>query len=193
MISTTNSNKLGTESFSWLDNLGEYQIRNKKPQSEAKVTIAVGLPKKNQIINSKNSFTKQNFQWWFDDHVNFNGAPLGVMPYNGLVGGFKDDYNYIFVVGNAIVSIDDKKATSFSGYYIYVNSVFNSTTDMSGSKNITFSNVGCSSSQAVEVFCSNNQSKSCEQKTASVDFNGDIDNLFFNCNKCSNDKNLENS
>ncbi len=73
-----------------------------KPQSQAKVTIAVGLPKKNQIINSKNSFTRTNYKWWFDDSVKFNGVPLGIYPFNGLVGGFKDDYNYIFVAGNDI-------------------------------------------------------------------------------------------
>ena len=73
-----------------------------KPQSQAKVTIAVGLPNKNIIINSKNSFTRTNYKWWFEDSVKFNGAPLGIYPYNGLVGGFKDDYNYIFVVGNDI-------------------------------------------------------------------------------------------
>src|SRR3989344_1901896 len=102
MLATNNSNKIEIEPFKWLDTIGEYQIRNQKPQSQAKVTIAVGLPNKNPIINSKNSFTKQNYKWWFEDSVKFNGAPLGIYPYNGLVGGFKDDYNYIFVVGNDI-------------------------------------------------------------------------------------------
>ena len=36
----------------------------------------------------------------------------------------------------------------------------------------------------------NNQSKLCESKTASIDFTGDNDSLVFNCNKCSNNKDL---
>jgi len=79
---------------------------NEKPQSQAQVTIAVGLPNKNPIINSKNSFTKQNYQWWFDYDIYYNGQVLGTAkPYNGFIGGFKDttdNYYYIFVGGNDI-------------------------------------------------------------------------------------------
>ncbi len=75
---------------------------NEKSQNQADVTIAVGLPNKNSIINSKNSLTKKNYKWWFDNRAYYNNKPLGSMPYNGLVGAFSDDYNYVFVVGNDI-------------------------------------------------------------------------------------------
>src|SRR3989338_4448743 len=75
---------------------------NEKPQDDADVTIAVGLPNKNQIINNKNSLTKEKYKWFVDDIIYYNNKPLGSKPYNGLVGAFSDDYNYIFVAGNDI-------------------------------------------------------------------------------------------
>jgi len=71
-------------------------------QSQANVTIAVGLPKKNSIIESENWYTQKNYQWFFTHLVYYNNKPLGSKPYNGLVGAFRDDYNYIFVGGNDI-------------------------------------------------------------------------------------------
>lgn len=75
---------------------------NEKPQNEADVTIAIGLPNKNTIINNKNSLTRTNYGWYFNDIIYYNNKPLGSKPYNGLVGAFSDDYNYIFVVGKDI-------------------------------------------------------------------------------------------
>ncbi len=75
---------------------------NEKPQNEADVTMAVGLPNKNTIINNKNSLTRTNYGWYFNDIIYYNNKPLGSKPYNGMVGAFSDDYNYIFVAGNDI-------------------------------------------------------------------------------------------
>jgi len=71
-------------------------------QSQAQVTIAVGLPNKNSVINSKNSFTRQNYKWWIDNKISYNNQLLGSKPYNGIVGAFRDDKNYIFVAGNDV-------------------------------------------------------------------------------------------
>ena len=71
-------------------------------QDKANVTIAVGLPKKNSIIESENWFTYKNYHWYIGNVIYYNNKALGSKPYNGIVGGFKDDYNYIFVAGNDI-------------------------------------------------------------------------------------------
>ena len=60
------------------------------------------MPNKNTIINNKNSLTKEKYKWWFDDIAYYNNKPLGSQVYNGIVGSFSDDYNYIFVTGNDI-------------------------------------------------------------------------------------------
>ena len=65
------------------------------------------MPNKNTIINNKNSLTKTNYKWWFDNRIYYNNKPLGTQIYNGLVGSFSDDYNYVFVVGNDIDGLID--------------------------------------------------------------------------------------
>ena len=50
---------------------------------------------------------------------------------------------------------------------------------------VNFNNAWCGDTQTIDVYCSNNQSKKCEQKTTSMDFNGDNDSLVFNCNICN--------
>ena len=75
---------------------------NEKPQNQADITIAVGLPNKNTIINNKNSLTKKSYNWYFDDIIYYSNKPLGSKPYNGLVGAFSDNSSYIFVAGNDI-------------------------------------------------------------------------------------------
>ena len=92
--------------------------------------------------------------------------------------------------GKADVAIDNKKGIIFN-YSVNVNNVLNGTTNVAGLYTINFNNAWCGDTQIIDVYCSNNQSKKCEQKTTSMDFNGDNDSIVFNCNICSDDKNLE--
>ena len=93
--------------------------------------------------------------------------------------------------GYANIGIQNNNERNFTGYYVNVNSALNGTTNAGGTYQINFNNIGCGSSQTIDVYCRTNQSKLCESKTASIDFTGDNDSLVFNCNKCSNNKNLE--
>ena len=80
-------------------------VTEKSTQAQANVTIAIGLPKKNSIIESENWFTQKNYGWFFTNSIWYNNKVLGSKPYNGIVGGFKDDTNnnkYIIVGGNDI-------------------------------------------------------------------------------------------
>ncbi len=92
--------------------------------------------------------------------------------------------------GKTDVYIDNQKGIVFN-YSVNVNNVFNGTTNIAGLYTINFNNAWCGDTQTIDVYCSNNQTKKCEQKTTSMDFNGDNDSLVFNCNICTNDKNLE--
>ncbi len=92
--------------------------------------------------------------------------------------------------GSVNVAVDIKSG-NFTGFYVYLNGVLNTTTNQGGTKSVNFTNVICGVSQTLAVYCSNNQSKLCEQKETSLDFNEDNDSLVFNCNRCNNNKNLE--
>ena len=92
--------------------------------------------------------------------------------------------------GGLNVGVSNNKETNFAGYYVYVNGVLNGTTNTGGTKQVDLG-VECGVSQTINVTCKTNQSKVCESKTASIDFNGDNDSLVFNCNICNNNKNLE--
>ena len=91
------------------------------PQNEADVTIAVGLANNlNSIIWSKNSLTRSRYGWWSDKTIYFNNDPIGSTPYNGLVGAFKDDKNYIFILGKDIDGLvaATKRLTSASQLFL---------------------------------------------------------------------------
>ena len=76
---------------------------------DSSLTIAVGLGEHNPIINSKKSYTKNNFGWYVDSNsVYFNYKPIGSKPWVGLVGGFRENTgsdDYVFAMGKEIEGV----------------------------------------------------------------------------------------
>ena len=88
--------------------------------------------------------------------------------------------------GNIRAYIDNSKGI-VDNYSIYLNAINKGSTS-NGFKQI--SSVSCNINHNVTVYCYNNNTKPCETKQTSIDFNGDNDSLVFNCNICSDDRNL---
>ena len=78
--------------------------------------------------------------------------------------------------GKGFVGIDNNKG-NFSGYYVNVNGVLNGTTNVGGLYTINYADVICGNKQTIDVYCNNNQTKLCEEKTHSMDFDGDNENV----------------
>ena len=76
---------------------------------DSSLTIAVGLGEHNSIINSKKSYTKNNFGWYADSNsVYFNNKPIGSKPWVGLVGGFRENIgsdDFVFAMGKEIEGV----------------------------------------------------------------------------------------
>ncbi len=76
---------------------------------DSSLTIAVGLGEHNSLINSKSSYTKDNFKWYVDGNsVYYNNNPIDSRPWVGLVGAFRENTggdDYVFAMGKEIEGV----------------------------------------------------------------------------------------
>ena len=92
--------------------------------------------------------------------------------------------------GTIEVNVVESDGDPMSGSYVHLNGALNDTTNSDGKLDIDFSSVGCGLNQNVSIFCNNNQSRFCAEKTAKMDLSGDNDSLIFDCNICKDEKDL---
>jgi len=72
-------------------------------EADAEVTIAVGNPNTNELVDNYNQHTLSTYRWGYKNGKVTNSGKSDAQPYNAVVGSFyKNTMPYIFIYGNEI-------------------------------------------------------------------------------------------
>ncbi|KKP28197.1 MAG: Subtilisin-like protein serine protease [Parcubacteria group bacterium GW2011_GWA2_31_28] len=93
--------------------------------------------------------------------------------------------------GTIQVITEDSTGQGINNSYIKLNGISNGTTDEVGQAIIWLYNKNCGVNQNISVYCFNNQSRFCGEKSTALDFSGDNDSLTFDCNLCKDETDLK--
>lgn len=86
--------------------------------------------------------------------------------------------------GRIVASVTKSNGDPIEGAYIKFNGASNGTSDDVGLHYINLTKIDCGVDQNISVYCPDNASQICKEKSTSLDFDGDIDTLEFECNIC---------